>query len=192
MTRSGKSRTRGKACPGKAGLSATESERLCHGIIPCLCFRFGIEMVPNEQDCPRQEEEALLEGFDWDLVTDFSSQGPTRKRSLSESSLAPSSFSLSDPHASEEPLRGSEQLSATAPPQQHPAAHKQPDTLMSASVKVLQRSESVGGDSSSGMEQCDAQGSGKRRRAATVSLESTLQQRRHRFPAGLTLTLTRD
>ncbi|XP_024124714.1 zinc finger protein 106 isoform X2 [Oryzias melastigma] len=129
--------------------------------------RFGIEMVPNEQDCPRQEEEALLEGFDWDLVTDFSSQGPTRKRSLSESSLAPSSFSLSDPHASEEPLRGSEQLSATAPPQQHPAAHKQPDTLMSASVKVLQRSESVGGDSSSGMEQCDAQGSGKRRRAAT-------------------------
>uniref|UniRef100_A0A3P9KJN7 Zinc finger protein 106a n=1 Tax=Oryzias latipes TaxID=8090 RepID=A0A3P9KJN7_ORYLA len=126
--------------------------------------RFGIEMVPNEQDCPRQEEEALLEGFDWDLVT-------TRKRSLSESSLAPSSSSLLAPSVSKEPPQrmhlSSEQQSAASPPQQRPAAHKQPDTLMSASVKVLQRSESVGGDSSSGMEQCDGQGSCKRRRAAT-------------------------
>ncbi|RVE56877.1 hypothetical protein OJAV_G00210690 [Oryzias javanicus] len=125
--------------------------------------RFGIEMVPNEQDYPRQEEEALLEGFDWDLVTDFFSQGPTRKRSVSESSLAPSTFSLLAPHSSEDPQQG-----AAAPPQQQrPAAHKQPDTLMSASVKVLQRSESAGGDSSSGTEQCDGQGSGKRRRPAT-------------------------
>uniref|UniRef100_A0A3B3IKD3 Zinc finger protein 106 n=1 Tax=Oryzias latipes TaxID=8090 RepID=A0A3B3IKD3_ORYLA len=126
--------------------------------------RFGIEMVPNEQDCPRQEEEALLEGFDWDLVT-------TRKRSLSESSLAPSSSSLLAPCVSEEPPQrmhlSSEQQSAASPPQQRLAAHRQPDTLMSASVKVLQRSESVGGDSSSGMEQCDGQGSCKRRRAAT-------------------------
>lgn len=125
-------------------------------------------MVPNEQDCPRQEEEALLEAFDWDLVT-------TRKRSLSESSLAPSSSSLLAPCVSEEPPQrmhlSSEQQSAASPPQQRLAAHRQPDTLMSASVKVLQRSESVGGDSSSGMEQCDGQGSCKRRRAATVSLE---------------------
>uniref|UniRef100_A0A3Q4C058 C2H2-type domain-containing protein n=1 Tax=Mola mola TaxID=94237 RepID=A0A3Q4C058_MOLML len=88
--------------------------------------RFGIEMVPLDQEDQSQEDDdiPLLEGFQWDSVMDISASGTSRKRSLSESSLAP------------------------------------------ASVAALQRYDSVLGDSSSGTEQYDSQGTGKRRRAA--------------------------
>uniref|UniRef100_A0A4W6DEY4 Zinc finger protein 106 n=1 Tax=Lates calcarifer TaxID=8187 RepID=A0A4W6DEY4_LATCA len=154
--------------------------------------RFGIEMVPNEHEDHSQEEEdiPLLEGLHWDSLMDISACGASRKRSLSESSLAPASApSLFMSLRSEEMVqRGSpsseQQASSVSPTltegskddlhqqeveqmlgQFEAKAQKQPEKLMSATVKALQRSDSVLGDSSSGTEQVDGQGTGKRRRA---------------------------
>lgn len=139
--------------------------------------RFGIEMVPCEQEYQSQEEEedlALLEGFQWESVMEISAQGNSRKRSLSESSLAPGSTqSLFSSLSSEEKtqskgLSSEQQISAASPgcTSASPAeTQRQPDKLTSATAKVLQRSDSVLGDSSSGTELCDGQGTGKRRRA---------------------------
>lgn len=142
-----------------------------------------------------QEEDAipLLEGFQWDTLVDM----PTsRKRSLSESSVAqPPAHSLFTSLVSNETDKrdalGSERQGASVSP--HPIfaqgnkdsrqkktvermldrfearAQKQPDELTSAAAKALRRSDSVLGDSSSGTELCDGQGTGKRRRAARVS-----------------------
>ncbi|XP_017269259.1 zinc finger protein 106 isoform X2 [Kryptolebias marmoratus] len=148
--------------------------------------RFGIEMVPCEQESQSQEEEdiPLLEGFQWESLMDVSVQGTSRKRSLSESILAPAStHSLFASFTSEETAPreglGSEQLRSTGSPgsisapekadrqrQSESKAQKLPDKLTSTAVKVLQRSDSVLCDSSSGAEQNDGQGTGKRRRAA--------------------------
>ncbi|XP_054470087.1 zinc finger protein 106 isoform X2 [Anoplopoma fimbria] len=153
--------------------------------------RFGIEMVPMDQEDQSQEEDGipLLEGFQWDSLADI----PTsRKRSLSESSIAPAStHSLFTSLMSKE----TEQIEALSPENQgssvypnltfaqgnkdnqrqqeveqmldqyEATAQKQPEKLTSATVKVLQRSDSVLGDSSSGTELLDGQGTGKRRRA---------------------------
>ncbi|KAM4542081.1 zinc finger protein 106 [Odontesthes bonariensis] len=147
--------------------------------------RFGIEMVPCEQEYQSQEEEdlALLEGFQWESLMDSSIQGNSRKRSLSESSLVPaptlSPFSSfpSVEAAQSKVLSSEEQASAGSPncisaqgnqdSQNHPEANarRQPEKLTSATVRVLQRSDSLLGDSSSGTEQYDAMGTGKRRRA---------------------------
>lgn len=153
--------------------------------------RFGIEMVPLDQEDQSQEEDdiPLLEGFQWDSLMDTSSSGATRKRSLSESSVAPaSSHSLFTPLTSKEAAQtealGSGQPGPAASPgpaqgnkdnQRQQAleqmlglfeakGQKQPEKLTSATVKVLQRSDSALGDSSSGTEQYDGQGTGKRRR----------------------------
>ncbi|XP_072221969.1 zinc finger protein 106 [Leuresthes tenuis] len=147
--------------------------------------RFGIEMVPCEQEYQSQEEEdlALLEGFQWESLMDISIQGNSRKRSLSESSLVPaptlplfSSFTSVETTQSKV-LSSEQQTSASSPncssaqgnqdSPSHPEAkaQRQPEKLTSATVRVLQRSDSVLGDSSSGTEQYDAQGTGKRRRA---------------------------
>ncbi|XP_061600282.1 zinc finger protein 106 [Cololabis saira] len=147
--------------------------------------RFGIEMVSHEQEYQSQEDEdvALLEAFPWDSM-DSSSQGTSRKRSLSESSLAPApTHSLLSSVKVEEPAQGR----ALSPEQQQPTVshsctpaqkgpedpsqsdaetRRQPEKLTSATVRVLQRSDSALGDSSSGAEQHDGQGTGKRRRAA--------------------------
>ncbi|XP_023252104.1 zinc finger protein 106 [Seriola lalandi dorsalis] len=155
--------------------------------------RFGIEMVPNEQEDHSQEEDdiPLLEGLHWESLIDISSPGASRKRSLSESSLAPASAPslftslLSKEMAERESLSSEQQVSSVSPAlaqgnkdshcqqqveqmlgQFEAKAQKQPDKLTSASVKALQRSDSVLGDSSSGTEQFDGQGTGKRRRAA--------------------------
>lgn len=161
---------------------------------PSLCllfFRFGIEMVPCEQTSHSQEEEEipLLEGFHWDSLMDVSAQGTTRKRSLSESSFAPrSTRSLFASFTSEDSAQrehlGSEQLRPTGSPNSTSAPEKadhqsqseskvptHPDKLTSTAVKVLLRSDSALGDSSSGTEQNDGQGTGKRRRAVRVGLE---------------------
>ncbi|XP_026155698.1 zinc finger protein 106 [Mastacembelus armatus] len=146
--------------------------------------RFGIEMVPYEQEEQSQEENdiPLLEGFHWETM-DVSAPSVPRKRSLSESSIAPaSSLSL---FTQREGLSSEQQGSSVSPivaqgnkdshsqqeeeqvfGQFEANAQKQPDKLTPASVKALQRSESMLGDSSSGTEQFDAQGAGKRRRAA--------------------------
>ncbi|XP_076604921.1 zinc finger protein 106 [Chaetodon auriga] len=157
--------------------------------------RFGIEMVPLDQEDQSQEEDdiPLLEGFQWDSLMDVSASAASRKRSLSESSIAPASAqslftSLVSKEAAQREGVSSEQQGSSASPspmftqgnkddQRHQKveqllsqfeakAQKQPDKLTSATVKALQRSDSVLGDSSSGTELCDGQGTGKRRRAA--------------------------
>lgn len=161
----------------------------------CLSSRFGIEMVPIEQEDQSQEEEdiPLLEGFQWESMMDNSA---SRKRSLSESSIAPASShslftSLMSKETAQREAHSSEQQGSSVSPnpifaqgnkdnqrqqeveqmlgQFEALAQKQPDKLTSATVKALQRSDSVLGDSSSGTELYDSQGTGKRRRAAGVS-----------------------
>ncbi|XP_070834759.1 zinc finger protein 106 [Chaetodon trifascialis] len=157
--------------------------------------RFGIEMVPLDQEDQSQEEDdiPLLEGFQWDSLMDVSTSGASRKRSLSESSVAPASTQslftslVSKEAVQREGVSSEQQGSSTSPcpiftqgnkdHQRHQEveqllgqfeakAQKQPDKLTSATVKALQRSDSVLGDSSSGTELYDGQGTGKRRRAA--------------------------
>uniref|UniRef100_A0A665WJD1 C2H2-type domain-containing protein n=1 Tax=Echeneis naucrates TaxID=173247 RepID=A0A665WJD1_ECHNA len=153
--------------------------------------RFGIEMVPNEQEDHSQEEDdiPLLEGLHWEALIDISAQGTSRKRSLSESNLTPASTpslfsSLLSKEAGEKERESSEQqLSPVSPTVTHGSTddqkglenllgqieaktENQPDKLTSASVKALHRLDSVLGDSSSGTDQLDGQGTGKRRRAA--------------------------
>lgn len=147
-------------------------------------------MVPNEQEDHSQEEEdiPLLEGLHWESLIGISSPGSSRKRSLSESSLAPASApALFMPVTSKETREG-ERL---GPEQQVSSAsaalaagitgvrckQEAEETLCQAeaeapklTARALQRSDSMLGDSSSGTEQCDGQGTGKRRRAAGVSL----------------------
>ncbi|XP_034432781.1 zinc finger protein 106 isoform X2 [Hippoglossus hippoglossus] len=155
--------------------------------------RFGIEMVPNEQEDQSQEEDDIprLEGLSWESLMEVSAPGATRKRSLSESSLAPESTAslfkslMSKEMSQRENLSSEQQGSSISTlfaqgskdvPCQQEVDHtldqfgaktqKQPEKLTSATVKALQRSDSLLGDSSSGTEQFDAQGTGKRRRAA--------------------------
>uniref|UniRef100_A0A3Q4GU22 Zinc finger protein 106a n=1 Tax=Neolamprologus brichardi TaxID=32507 RepID=A0A3Q4GU22_NEOBR len=159
--------------------------------------RFGIEMVSYEQEYQSQEEGdiPLLEGFQWESLMDVSYQGPSRKRSLSESSLAPAStHNLFTSHISKETSQresfNSEQQGSTVNPNRKSSlgnqdcqsqsevgqmlvhleakAQNQTDNLTSA----LQRSDSVLGDSSSGTEQCDGLGTAKRRRAAGDALSA--------------------
>ncbi|MEQ2220236.1 hypothetical protein ILYODFUR_003286 [Ilyodon furcidens] len=147
--------------------------------------RFGIEMVPYEQDSQSQEEAgiSLSEDFQWESLMEITSESKSRKRSLSESSLAPamphSMFaSLKSEDAVEKEGFSSGQSGSTLPSapekQEHQCqpeeeAQKQPDKLACASVKALQPSDLALGDSSSGTEQYDWQGTGKRRRSAGVS-----------------------
>lgn len=151
-----------------------------------LSFRFGIEMVPLDQEDQSQEEEdiPLLEGFHWDSLVDMSASGASRKRSLSESSLATASSHsvftslMSQETAQKEGLSSEQQGSSENNDNQstqeleqmsgqHEAgAQKQPDSLTTATA--LQHSDPVLVDSSSGTEQYDGQGTGKRRRAARV------------------------
>lgn len=156
-----------------------------------LPYRFGIEMVPLDQEDQSQEEDdiPLLEGFQWDSLMDISTSGVSRKRSLSESSLAPASnHSLFTPQTSKEMAQrevhsSQEQGSSVAENKDNPhqeeleqklgefeaKAQKQTERLTSSTEKMLQRCDSVLRDSSSGTEQHDSQGTGKRRRAAGVS-----------------------
>lgn len=164
--------------------------------ISLLSSRFGIEMVPLDQEDQSQEDDdiPLLEGFQWDSVMDISASGTSRKRSLSESSLAPASGqslfpSLTPKEAQKESLNSEQQGSSNLGNQDNPSQQelaqmlddfaateqKQPDKLLSSTVAALQRYDSVLGDSSSGTEQYDSQGTGKRRRAAGVSKRNRVQ-----------------
>lgn len=149
-------------------------------------------MVPCEQESQSQEEEEipLLEGFQWESLMDVSAQGTSRKRSLSESSFAPASTqspfaSLTSEETAQRETLGSEQLRTPDPPsslsapdkkdhqcQPESKLQKHPEKLTSAAVKVLQRSDAALCISSSETEQNDGQGTGKRRRAAKVSLRN--------------------
>lgn len=147
-------------------------------------------MVSYEQEYQSQEEGdiPLLEGFQWESLMDVSYQGLSRKRSLSESSLAPAStHNLFTSHISKETSQresfNSEQQGSTVNPNRKSSlgnqdCQSQPEVgqmLVHLEAKAqnqtaLQRSDSVLGDSSSGTEQCDGLGTAKRRRAAGVSL----------------------
>uniref|UniRef100_A0A3B3UQV9 C2H2-type domain-containing protein n=1 Tax=Poecilia latipinna TaxID=48699 RepID=A0A3B3UQV9_9TELE len=140
--------------------------------------RFGIEMVPYEQESQSQEEDGLplIEGFQWESLMEITSESKSRKRSLSESSLAPAAphSSVFGPLKSEEAVK-KEESSSTLPSasekqklQPEEEAKNQKGILHCATAKVLQRFDLTLGDSSSGAEQCD--GTGKRRRAAGVGL----------------------
>ncbi|XP_074548278.1 zinc finger protein 106 [Halichoeres trimaculatus] len=148
--------------------------------------RFGIEMVPCEQEDQSQEEDGvpLLEGFQWESFMDVSTPGSSRKRSLSESSVAPASShslfaSLTSPETQrDQPCSDLQVLPVSPRPQADGGdveemlgqscdkAQKELEKVRSVTVKTLQRLDSVLGDSSSGTEQLDGQGAGKRRRAA--------------------------
>lgn len=144
-----------------------------------LCFnRFGIEMVPHEQESQSQEEDGLplIEGFQWESLMEITSESKSRKRSLSESSLAPAAphSSVFGSSKSEETVE-KEESGSTLPSgsekqerQPEEEVKSQKDDLHCTTAKVLQRFDLTLGDSSSGAEQYD--GTGKRRRAAGVGL----------------------
>uniref|UniRef100_A0A667Y963 Zinc finger protein 106 n=1 Tax=Myripristis murdjan TaxID=586833 RepID=A0A667Y963_9TELE len=147
--------------------------------------RFGIEMVSYDQEEQSQEEDniRLLEGFQWEMLMDLPASAAPRKRCLSESSLAPdcsgSSHSLFPPQISMETLHSPKPISAQRSRnnqrlqegeqmlgQCEAKAQKQLDSIPTGTMKALQRSDSALGDSSSGTELNDSQGTGKKRRAA--------------------------
>lgn len=146
-------------------------------VVPALIMlmassRFGIEMVPVDQEDQSQEEEddiPLLEGFHWDLLMDSAASATPRKRSLSESSLPPGSA-----HSGFPSLTSSD---ATQRGPSLPHGRRQGSSVCEAVEEKqagkagaeLQRSESLVVDSESGSEQPDGQGTGKRRRAVRVS-----------------------
>nr|XP_057933494.1 zinc finger protein 106 isoform X2 [Doryrhamphus excisus] len=148
--------------------------------------RFGIEMVPNDLEDQSQEEDnlAFLDNFPWEALKETSSPAVSRKRSLSESSIAPASehscFPSCESETPQRQVRRSEQQRSSVSPtfsvpkendeaEQKPKltleeAQKLADKLMLEKAKALQRSDSMLGDNSSGTEQMDTQGTAKRRR----------------------------
>lgn len=144
-------------------------------------------MVPLDQEDQSQEEDdiPLLEGFHWDSLMEVSASTTSRKRSLSESSLAPGSTpsvftSLTSPETPQREGLDREQQGSSVfgskEAQQEPQLEKM---LCEIEAKVeteadkrtvmeLQRSDSLV-DSGSGSDQYDGQGTGKRRRGVKVS-----------------------
>jgi len=174
--------------------------------------RFGIEMVPCDQEDHSQEEEdiALLEGFQWESLADSGTASlpvaSARKRCLSESSIAPSYSQFPSKTSGEmasprDALQWPDRRSSEEPPSLHKDSPQQDGGQMSGqcearplkqtegslkgAVKALQGSVTLIGDSSSGTELYDAQGTGKKRRAAgdipnpeVPSLERTNKRRK--------------
>ncbi|KAM9354560.1 zinc finger protein 106 isoform 1-T2 [Pholidichthys leucotaenia] len=154
--------------------------------------RFGIEMVPCEQEHQSLEEDdiALLEGFQWESLMDASNQGASRKRSLSESSVAPAtapslSPSLMSDKTSQRGHFSMEQQRSTNSPDNLCVGENQDSRALlghfdakgqelpeKLEVKVRRLSDLGLGDSNSGAEQCDSQGTAKRRRA-TLDIPNT-------------------
>lgn len=144
--------------------------------------RFGIEMVPHEQESQSQEEDGIPihEDFQWESLMEITSESKSRKRSLSESSLAPATPlsvfpSLKSEEVVEKEGSSSKQLCSTYPStpenqerqcQPREEVQKQPWRLDGETAKVPLSPDPALGDSSSGTEQYDGQGTGKRRRAA--------------------------
>lgn len=145
-------------------------------------------MVPLDQEDQSQEEDdiPLLEGFHWDSLMEVSASTTSRKRSLSESSLAPGSTpsvftSLTSPETTQREGLDREQQGSSI--FRRKEAQKEPELekmLCEIEAKVetqvdkrtvmeLQQSDSFLVDSGSGTDQYDSQGTGKRRRGVKVS-----------------------
>lgn len=142
-----------------------------HLFILRVFYRFGIEMVPLEQEDQSQEEDGipLLEGFQWESLMDVSTLSPSRKRSLSESSLSPTcARSLLPAQGSKQtaPKEEAEKADCQRELELRPAEREEKSASLATTLGSL---DSVLGDSSSGTELGDGQGTGKRRRAARVS-----------------------
>lgn len=135
-------------------------------------FRFGIEMVPCEPEGLNQMEEddvPLCEGFHWDSVFDISQVSlPSRKRSLSESSVVKNGSSdTSSLLKALEPLRDSP---VRGPSQQ--VEREEKDHLKNEGLKGPRegpKDVEVEIGCTSETELNDTQGVGKKRRAAGVS-----------------------
>lgn len=142
-------------------------------------------MVPLDQEDQSQEEDdiPLLEGFHWDSLMEVSGSTTSRKRSLSESSLAPGSnpsvfTSLTSPETPQregldrEPQGSS--VFGSKEEQREPELEKMLCEIVETqadkrTVMELQQSDSFLVDSGSGTDQYDGQGTGKRRRRVKVS-----------------------
>uniref|UniRef100_A0A8C5N628 Zinc finger protein 106-like n=1 Tax=Gouania willdenowi TaxID=441366 RepID=A0A8C5N628_GOUWI len=125
--------------------------------------RFGIEMVSCENQSQADEDIPLLEGFHWDSMIDVSAQGSSRKRSLSESSLAPAStHSLFT--SEKKALNSEEQGPKVSQFTVQVKLEENPDQ----ELEQISQIDLVLGDSSSGTEQCNVLGTGKRRRPVRV------------------------
>ncbi|XP_036006345.1 zinc finger protein 106 isoform X2 [Fundulus heteroclitus] len=129
--------------------------------------RFGIEMVPCEQESQSQEEDGmpLIEGFEWESLMEITPESRARKRSVSESSLA-----AALPRSTFAPLKPEETVEkegfSSGPP---PAPEKQERERRPAEEEAQRKPERLAsalGESGSEAEQLDGQGTGKRRRAA--------------------------
>lgn len=147
-------------------------------------------MVPVDQEDQSQEEETdipLLEGFHWDLLMDSTASATPRKRSLSESSLAPSSAHSAFPSLAS--VDGPQSGPPDGKRQGSPACRitvAQREAELGEAVEEkqtgkvaaagLQWSDLLVVDSESGSEQPDGQGTGKRRRTVRVSDSSTTCQ----------------
>lgn len=131
-------------------------------------------MVPLEQEEQSQGEDhaPLLEGFQWESLTDANTLGPSRKRSLSESSLAPPpAHSLLTPQTSTQAAQEEAEQRALSASEEMGGQHeleREEEPLARSLAVALRRCDSLLGDSSSGAELCEGQGPGKRRRAAGV------------------------
>uniref|UniRef100_A0A8C8GV66 C2H2-type domain-containing protein n=1 Tax=Oncorhynchus tshawytscha TaxID=74940 RepID=A0A8C8GV66_ONCTS len=168
---------------------------LHHRELENLKGRFGIEMVSCDQE---GEEVPLAEGFQWETLFGLGDSGPAfapvtpRKRSLSESSVAPdrSTANLSSLFGGQTPgqampgdgagrevrcssdqqsssfFRNLQQPKVEATPCEDSAQREVQGPLPEGPPGVEPRPDSVIGDSSSGTEQTDTQGARMKRRAA--------------------------
>ncbi|XP_061650442.1 zinc finger protein 106 [Phyllopteryx taeniolatus] len=132
--------------------------------------RFGIEMVPNEDHSQEEDDMAMLENLPWESLMETSTPATSRKRSLSESSLAPASESSLLP-SKETPRKSSIAKETGGRPDVEKIlnlaveeAQKQADKLMLEKAKALQRTDCMQGENSSGVEQMEGHGTAKRRR----------------------------
>ncbi|KAL0969495.1 hypothetical protein UPYG_G00228050 [Umbra pygmaea] len=147
--------------------------------------RFGIEMVSYDQES-QQQDLPLTEGFQWESFLDFENPQPAiapvtpRKRSLSESSVAPdrSAANLSSlfgrqvmpegPGEDGAKIRSSEQQGSKSsrkePQPKVEGTHGEAERPVGALIQ--QKADSIMGDSSSGTEHNESLGTGKKRRAA--------------------------
>ncbi|XP_061700758.1 zinc finger protein 106 isoform X2 [Syngnathoides biaculeatus] len=122
--------------------------------------RFGIEMVSNEDHSQEEDDMAMLENLPWESLMETAAPAASRKRSLSESSVAPASaFSLLP--SKESPAGPDVETFLDLAVEE---AQKRADKVMSEKAEALQRTDCMQGESGSGVEQMEGQGTAKRRR----------------------------
>uniref|UniRef100_A0A3B4B8Z3 C2H2-type domain-containing protein n=1 Tax=Periophthalmus magnuspinnatus TaxID=409849 RepID=A0A3B4B8Z3_9GOBI len=152
---------------------------LHHRELENLKGRFGIEMVPIDQEDHSQEEEdfTLLEGFHWDSLLGAQTPPTSRKRSLSESSIAPTPNApfldnlviKSEPQEPSQDTDLLQEIEMGLCDAEHTAQRR---------LDLLQRSHSVA-EESSGTEMCEGQGTSKKRRARDVPHPETSSLEHH-------------